>query len=179
MSPPDFVITVAMKCGTTTLQLRAQPASFLPTPNEPNFFSNDEIYQRGVAWYRSLFADAPPDVITGEASTPYTKPPAYSKAAGRRRHHLPQARLLHLMRNPVDRLVSHYIHGWTVRDVDGPIERHPELVACGRYAMQLQPCVERFAFARILPVFLERLVETARSSRPLGCMAPAACASGR
>lgn len=162
------------------LPAASRPACILPANTEwANFFSDDEVYQRGIAWYRSLVADAPPDVITGEASTHYTKLPTYPKAAGRRRHHPPQARLLYLMRNPVDRLVSHYIHGWIVCDVNGPIERRPELVACGRYAMQLQPCVERFGSARILPVFLERLVDTARSSRPLGCTTRAACASGR
>ncbi len=61
MSLPDFLIVGAMKCGTSTLaaQLGAQPGLFMTTPKEPNFFSDDDVYARGMAWYRALFDAAP------------------------------------------------------------------------------------------------------------------------
>ena len=59
---PDFIVMGAMKCATSTLheQLAAQPGFFMSKPKEPNFFSDDEIYARGLDWYRSLFAGSGP-----------------------------------------------------------------------------------------------------------------------
>jgi len=58
---PDFVIIGAMKCGTSTLheQLAAQRSVYMSTPKEPNFFSDDEQWGRGIGWYTSLFEAAP------------------------------------------------------------------------------------------------------------------------
>jgi len=160
---PDFVIIGAMKCATSTLhyQLAAQPGVFMCEPKEPNFFSDSARCPSDLAWYRSLFADAPADAVCGESSTRYTKLPDHPGVAPRLAEHLPDARLIYVMRHPIDRLVSHYIHAWTERLVDTPIDdavdRHPELVDYGRYAMQLRPYVEAFGRHRILPVFHERL----------------------
>ncbi len=59
MNPkPDFFIIGGMKCATSTLhqQLAYQPDFFMTELKEPNFFSNDEIYEKGMGWYLSLFA---------------------------------------------------------------------------------------------------------------------------
>src|SRR5690606_7778793 len=60
MTLPNFVVIGAMKSATTTLamQLAAQEGVFVSDPKEPNFFSNDEIYSKGMSWYESLFAGA-------------------------------------------------------------------------------------------------------------------------
>ena len=50
-------------------QLSRQPGIFLPDPKEPNFFSNDEQYARGIDWYTGLFDQAAPFLFSGEAST--------------------------------------------------------------------------------------------------------------
>lgn len=163
MSLPDFVIIGAMKCGTSTLhaQLAAQDGFFMSEPKEPNFFSDDAIYARGEAWYRGLFAGAPAGAIKGESSTHYTKLPTYPRTIDRLAGLIPQAKFVYVMRDPVDRLVSHYIHEWTqgviACPIDEAIDRHPELVAYSRYADQLAPWIARFGPARILPVFLERM----------------------
>ena len=49
---PEFLIIGAMKSGTTTLQvqLASQPGIFMTTPKEPNFFSDDDVFARGMAW---------------------------------------------------------------------------------------------------------------------------------
>ncbi len=142
---PDFIIIGAMKCGTSTLaaQLAAQPGVFMTTPKEPNFFSDDDVFARGPDWYASLFADAAPGDLKGEASTHYTKLPDYPDCAARLHAALPQARLIYLTRDPVERLISHYIHEWTMRSIDCDVEeaiaRHPELISYGRYEDQLAP----------------------------------------
>ncbi len=163
MTLPDFVIIGAMKCGTSSLhaQLAAQPQFFMSEPKEPNFFSNDEIYAKGEAWYRGLFAKAPKGAIKGESSTHYAKLPTYPKTIERLAALIPDAKFVYVMRDPVERLVSHYIHEWTqgviTCGIDDALEKHPELIAYGRYAYQLQPWIDRFGKNRILPVNFEKM----------------------
>jgi hypothetical protein len=160
---PDFIIIGAMKCATSTLhdQLGAQPGLFVSTPKEPNFFSDEPQWRRGLDWYFGLFAHAKPGDLCGESSTHYTKLPTHARVVDRLAEHVPQAKFIYVMRHPIDRLVSHYVHEWTQRVIDVPlaaaIDLHPELVQYGQYAMQLRPYVERFGRERILPVFFDRL----------------------
>jgi len=160
---PNFIIIGAMKSATTTLhrQLEALPGIFMSEPKEPNFFSNDEIYAQGVAWYDALFADADEHDLCGESSTHYTKLPTYPHAVERMHAHVPDAKLIYIMRHPVDRLISQYIHEWTQRNIsvsiDQAIDQHRELVDYSLYAMQLAPFFEAYGQDRVLPVFFDRL----------------------
>ena len=161
---PDFIIIGAMKCATTSIhvQLTRQPGIFVHGPGELEFFSDDEVYARGMDWYESLFDRAGIGDLCGERSTEYTKLPTYPNTVSRMHHDLPDARLIYVMRHPLDRLVSHYMHEWLARRVSTPIEtaatEHPELVGYGCYDLQLEPYLQAFGRARILPVFFERLV---------------------
>lgn len=163
MTLPDFVIIGAMKCGTSTLhaQLAAQPQFFMSEPKEPNFFSDDGVYARGEGWYRALFKDAPAGALKGESSTHYTKLPTYPKTIDRLAALIPEAKFIYVMRDPIDRLVSHYIHEWTqgviTCPIDEAIDKHPELIAYSRYAFQLKPFVDRFGKTRTLPVIFEEM----------------------
>jgi len=160
---PDFVIIGAMKSATSTLydQLTAQQDIFMCTPKEPNFFSDAEQYAKGMAWYSELFAKSSDGSIMGEASTHYTKLPTYPKSVERIRKHLPNARFVYVMRHPVDRLVSHYIHEWSTGvyncSIEKAIDRYPEMIAYGCYAMQLDPFFKAFGSNAVLPVFFDRL----------------------
>lgn len=160
---PDFVIIGAMKSATTTLheQLALQPGIFMSTPKEPNFFSDEPQWKRGLDWYWKLFEPAKEGDLCGESSTHYTKLPTHPRTVDRIAEHLPDAKFVYVMRHPIDRLVSHYVHEWTQRVIDGSlanaIDAHPELVQYGQYAMQLQPWFERFGRERVLPVFFDRL----------------------
>ena len=160
---PHFVIIGAMKCATTTLhdQLARQDGVFMSDPKEPNFFSDDAIWARGVDWYGELFAGAPSGSVRGESSTHYTKLPDYPRAIERLASVIPDARFVYVMRDPIDRLVSQYIHEWSVRKIDRPLDRavreHPELINYSRYAYQIRPWLEQFGPACVLPVFFERL----------------------
>lgn len=162
---PDFIIIGAMKCATSTLheQLARQPGIFMSTPKEPNFFSNDDVYARGWDWYRGLFAQGAAARLRGESSTHYTKLPTYPNTVDRIRRHLPGAKFIYLMRHPIDRLISQYVHEWTEHvvkcSIDDALDRRPELIAYSRYAMQLAPYFDAFGRERVLPVFFERLKE--------------------
>ena len=163
-SKPHFIIIGAMKSATSTLQeqLVTQPGIFMTTPKEPNFFSDDDQYEKGLKWYQGLFSEAPENSLLGEASTHYTKLPTYPETLNRLHEYAPDLRLVYIMRHPLDRLVSHYIHEWSMgvikSDINEAVKEHPELVSYGQYAMQLEPYFERYGADAILPVFFDRLL---------------------
>jgi hypothetical protein len=140
---PDFLILGAPKCGTTALwhYLDAHPEVAMASVKEPRFFTrlggrlargetDDQMpragtYGRGVAWYEGLFAAAPPGAKRGEASTVYSVAP---DAPGLIHSHAPGARLILMVRDPVDRMYSHY---WQERKAGWNPGPFPDLVAAG------------------------------------------------
>jgi hypothetical protein len=163
---PDFVIIGAMKCATSTLhdQLAMQSGIYMTTPKEPYFFSNDEVWQKGFNWYSSLFSGAAETDLCGESSTHYTKLPTYPKTVERMQAHIPNAKLIYVLRHPIERLVSHYIHDWTENKIRVPIDdaihSYPDLIDYSRYAMQLRPFLDTYGPKKILIVFFERLTSS-------------------
>ena len=161
---PNFLIIGAMKCATSTLheQLAWQPGIFMSELKEPNFFSNDEQYAQGMSWYLSHFQSANGNQLRGESSTHYTKLPTYPNTVERIQQHLPEAKFIYVMRHPIERLISQYIHEWSMGivsvDINQAISQYPELVDYSLYSMQLQPYLAQFGREKILPVFFERLV---------------------
>lgn len=160
---PDFMLIGAMKCGTSTLaaQLAAQEGIFVTTPKEPNYFSDDDIYAQGPGWYIALFDPAPPGALKGEASTHYTKLPDHPETISRMQDAGIAPRLVYMIRNPVDRLVSHHVHDWSENKVGGDIEAaidsHPPLIDYGLYGHQIAPWVAAFGRDAILLTSLERM----------------------
>jgi hypothetical protein len=163
MALPDFLIVGAMKCGTSTLQaqLAAQPGVFMTDPKEPNFFSDDEIHARGLAWYESLFDAAAPGDLKGEASTHYTKLPTYPDTVARMQTVLDAPRFIYLVRDPMERAVSQYLHEWSVGavgdDMASAFEARPDFVSYSLYAMQLAPYVAHYGKEAVLVVQAERI----------------------
>lgn len=109
---PDFIVIGGMKSGTTTLYdyLSRHRSIFMCYPKEPMFFSRDHVYKRGIDWYQALFAKAEPGQICGEASTCYSRAPHFGDVPARIARHVPQAKLIYIMRHPVERAYSHYRH---------------------------------------------------------------------
>jgi hypothetical protein len=105
---PDFLIIGTMKGGTTFLYhlLTQHPLIEPAASKEIHFF--DALYEEGEGWYRECFPTPRHKegrtTITGEA-TPYM---AHRHSAERAGEMVPQARLVALLRNPVDRAYSHY-----------------------------------------------------------------------
>jgi hypothetical protein len=164
MRLPDFIVIGAMKCGTSSLheQLALRPGLFMSEPKEPNFFSDDAQYARGLAWYASLFAEAHPGQLCGESSTHYAKLPTHPRATERMREHLPTVKLIYVMRDPLERIVSQYIHEWTERDVNGSLEgavrSQERFLAYSCYARQLEPYLRSYGSRSILLVASERML---------------------
>jgi sulfotransferase family protein len=103
---PDFLILGAQKAGTTALYayLRWHPRVTGPSFKEVSFF--DRHYARGERWYRAHMPVRRSGMV-GEASPSYLFHPLAPERVARM---LPKARLIVLLRNPVDRAFSHYQH---------------------------------------------------------------------
>ena len=148
---PNFMIIGAMKCATSTLhdQLNNQPGLFLTEPKEPNFFSNDDIYAQGEQWYSDLFSECASTDLLGESSTHYTKLPTYPETIKRiRQYGIGEIKLIYIIRHPIERLVSQYIHEWSQGFLSNPInealDTFPELIAYSKYYEQIRPFVQEF-----------------------------------
>jgi hypothetical protein len=117
MRRPNFFIVGAPKCGTTALHtyLGAHPNLFLCKPKEPNYFSTDFPTHRYVTEekdYLRLFKNASDDeTVLGEASAWYL----YSSEAIPNIHKFdPQAKIIAMVRNPIDMVPS--LHGMLLRN---------------------------------------------------------------
>lgn len=163
MTKPDYILIGAMKCGTSTLaaQLGAQTGLFMTDPKEPNFFSDDDVFAKGADWYSALFDGAAPGDLKGEASTHYTKRPELPQTLDRMTAAIDQVKLVYMIRNPMARLVSHYIHEWSQGVLSGSlkeaVDHHTPLVDYGRYGWQIAPFIEAYGRDAVLLTSLERL----------------------
>lgn len=105
---PTFFILGAAKCGTTSLHdyLSKHPQVCMSDPKEPFFFEAE--YEKGFDFYKSrYFADWQGQPALGDARHRNLYLPYVS---GRIRESVPDARLLVVLRNPVDRAYSHWWH---------------------------------------------------------------------
>ena len=121
---PDFLGIGVQRGGTTTLQrlLEQHPGAFLPAAKELHYFSL--LYALGEDWYRKQFTGATPDQRCGEITPYYLFHPA---VPARIQALLPQALLIVLLRDPVERALSQYFH--SVRLGLESLELEPALAA--------------------------------------------------
>ena len=107
---PNFFVLGVPKCGTSTLHqvLMAHPHIFMTKQKEPHFFDTDTYYTRGLDRYlRDHFRGAAGFKARGEA-TPYLRS---EKARDRIRGDLGKdLRFVVILRDPVKRAWSHYLH---------------------------------------------------------------------
>lgn len=159
---PDFLVIGAQKCATSSLceRLARHPAVFLTEPKEPYFFSHSDVWRRGWGWYESLFADSGAARARGEGSTTYTQHLLYPEAAERIARHLPEARLLFIARDPLERIRSHWMHlrareNRETLPFDEAVRTRPEYLDHSRYGHQLSFYDAHFPPERILVLFFE------------------------
>lgn len=116
----DFVILGAAKSATTWLrhQLQSDPSVYMPDP-ELHFFSRE--FHRGTAWYLDQFLPHPGARLIGEKSNSYFDT---EEAVERLRATLPAARLVVMLRDPVERAYSDYCMCYRRGEVPREIEDH-------------------------------------------------------
>jgi hypothetical protein len=169
---PDFVIIGAQKGGTSFLYhlLTRHPLVEPAARKELHFFDHPEYFDHGAEWYRRCFprlsAEDGQRSITGEATPYYLFDPPVAK---RMAEIVPQARLIALLRNPIDRAFSHYQmqvkRGTEPRTFEEAIEQQDSsYMSRGIYVDQLLRWFEFFGKEQMLILksedFFERPVET-------------------
>jgi hypothetical protein len=128
--PPTFLVIGAMKSGTTTLShhLGDHPDVFM-LPQEGQFF--DRHPERGMDWYRDLFASATTPAI-GESTPSYMYVEHVAPAVAR---DLPGVRAIAILRDPVRRAYSHYWHnrtrGHEPLEFEAALQAEPERLTRG------------------------------------------------
>lgn len=172
---PDWVIVGAQKAGTTTLHtaLHRSSDAIAPLTKEIHYFTVH--WDRPERWYREQFVRVPAR-RTGEASPYYLFHP---DAVARMAATIPGARIIVMLRDPVDRAYSHWGHnvrrgreplgfaealdaeaerlaGADPDDEDSPF-RHYSYVARGMYADQLARVRDHYPPGRILVIRSEDL----------------------
>ena len=164
MTLPNLIIGGAPKAGTTALHawLDAHPDAYAGRFKEPNFFN--EHFDRGWAWYESLFDGRRGEPVVADVSPGYLiEPEAPSRIAGG----LPNVKLAFVLRDPVARLESQYWYA-VMRGTDSPTvafgdfirseEAWPRrCVELGRYASQLRRYIQQFGAERVLVLLHEEL----------------------
>jgi len=159
---PDFLLIGAMKAGTTSLfrWLGEHPGAALPAVKEPEILLGPGDPRPA---YRDLFAHLPPDVITGEASARYGHPAEIATVVHAVERWLPDTRLVYLVRDPEQRLRSHYRHecqrGRERRSLaEATTAPDSPYVAHSRYHDVISPIVEGLGASRLTVVRFEELM---------------------
>ncbi|MCA9606460.1 MAG: sulfotransferase domain-containing protein [Myxococcales bacterium] len=178
---PNYFIVGAHKCATTFMaeHLRKHPEVFMTEPKEPQHFARD-ISPESSRWidpeaYWDLFRSVKGEKAIGEASTWYL----YSEVAAAGIHRVnPEARIIIMLRNPVDFLYSMHselLFGRQepVEDFERAIEldyrarralgtRPASIFACGfeyrkaaRFSYQVERYLTRFGSERVHFVLLD------------------------
>ena len=111
MSLPNFMCIGASKSGTTSLYdiLKQHSNIFLPTFKEPHFFDIPLVYEHGISWYvKTYFSGVKKEKCIGDFTPTYLfdkyAPERILSSLGK------NVKFIIILRNPVDRAYSHYLH---------------------------------------------------------------------
>jgi hypothetical protein len=165
MTLPNFVVIGAMKAGTVSLRhyLDDHPDVFVGNGGrfgEPNFFIAEHNWPRGHGWYESLFDGAGTAAAIGECSPSYTWAHVYRGVPERMARLVPEARLVYLVRDPIARMQSMYMHQVSA----GRERRRPEVALLddrylgpSLYGFQLAAFLDHFDRGQVLVIASEVL----------------------
>lgn len=161
-TPPDFLIIGAMKCGTTSLHdyLGKHPDIYTTVPKEIHFFTESTFAPHQFNHYLNHFQSS--KKISGASPQNYTKRHRadFSGVPGRLAEYLPEVKLIYLVRDPIDRINSHYVEaqegGYAPKEglnrlVEADLENN-HYVRTSSYYYQLEAYLHHFSKEQILVV---------------------------
>lgn len=174
----DFVIIGAAKSGTTTLYdyLVRHPDIYMPDLKEPCYFDNTMLnghephkgWHKGLDWYHSLFKGSNEGQLLGEASTNYTRYPQVNDTPKRIFEYNRDMKLIYILRDPVARTYSHYVHRCMKElKLEPPfqtafleqIKLDPMCIDSSKYALQLSEYLKYFDKESILLLSFSELIK--------------------
>lgn len=152
---PNLVVIGAQKCGTTALNryLDLHPEIAMSKPNELNFFIERRNWRRGLEWYRQQFDPAAP--VRGDQSPNYSAYPHDLGVPERMGAVIPDARLIYMVRDPLERIAAHWVHNYAKHRERGSAAQtimHPftTYVIRSQYFAQLQRFLKHYDRSQIL-----------------------------
>lgn len=162
----DFVVIGAMKAATSTVceYLEYHPDVHMVPGSEPNYFNLDRNYEKGPDWYENFLDNPAPGQICGEGSNDYAARDCHPDVAERIHGYNPGMKIIYMVRQPLDRIVSAWIQVRVQGGDDVPpsldktVQQMPDqFVGQSRYWHNLAPFRERFAEDQIFIGFMEDL----------------------
>jgi hypothetical protein len=154
---PDLAIVGAARSGTTQLaaRLSRHPSIDASAVKEPNYFSRE--FERGPEWYDAYFQPRSRQRVRLDASVSYTYP-QYPEALERLAAAAPDAYVMYVVRDPIERAVSHfrlnhhYFGHETANDFGAALANRPFYLEVGDYERWLAAVGEHFPAERRLVV---------------------------
>lgn len=129
---------------------------------EPSYFVKEFGWREGLAAYESVFAGSDDALAVGEKSARYADAAIYRGVPRRIARLLPDARLIYLLRHPIDRMVSQYymegVRGGESRPIDSCLTES-EYFSGSLYSFQIEQYLRYFDRERLLLVTTEELRE--------------------
>lgn len=171
---PNLLIIGAQKCGTSALHhyLALHPDIFMAEEKELNFFVETKNWTKGREWYESKF---PPQArILGESSPYYTNYPFMKGVPERIRSMIPDAKLIYMVRDPIERIISQYMHNRAGRETrplakalrapaTGGLDGTPYILR-SKYYMQIEQYLNWFPASSLLIITHEDLLQRRRET---------------
>jgi len=162
-TPPNLIVIGAQKCGTTTLHyyLNQHPEIYTSRIKELNFFNGIHNWEKGIDWYSSNFSSK--YKINGESSPQYTFIPQWDNVAKRMYSIIPDAKLIYIVRDPIERIISAYVHRYAAGHEDDNINnafQHLDnnlYIIRTKYYMQISQFTEYYPLSRISIISSEDL----------------------
>lgn len=166
------LIIGGMKCGTTSIysHLCTHPAIFASTAKkEPSFFTQASPTLPQIGAYRALCREVTPFGWACEASTNYTKFPSFPGVPKRIHSAFPESRFVYILRQPVERIYSHYIHNLAAGSERRSFEEavlgdDQHYINVSRYFLQLSQYLENFSPESILVLIFEDFIQNKLTS---------------
>ena len=120
---PNLIVIGSQKCGTSGLHhyLGLHPEISMSKPKELDFFITERNYPLGLDWYQGHFDSRAK--VRGESSPNYTAFPQHVGVPERMRSIVPEARLLYMVRDPIDRIGAHWVHNFAKRRERGDLSK--------------------------------------------------------
>jgi hypothetical protein len=159
---PNLIIIGAMKCGTTSLHhdLNLHPEIFMSREKELHFFVEGKNGHKSLEWYQSHFQSQAK--IRGETSPSYTAYPKWLGVPERMYSVVPNAKLIYILRDPIERMISHYLHRYAAgvenRGINDALANFDDdYIFRSQYYMQLEQYLKYFPKSHLLIITLEEL----------------------
>ncbi len=149
----DFIGLGVSKSATSWIHqcLKEHPQIYVPEEKETFFFFREEEYQKGISHYQSFFKNCSPEIVKGEFATPYF---LNEKAPSLIKKHFPNVKLMVCLRNPIERVYSHYhfdrLRGKRPGTFEESLKNVPLYIKHGLYHTHLQRYLKFFPEVLVL-----------------------------